>query len=445
MNSSTYDVAVIGGGIAGLTVTWRLLQAGTKAICLEADSVVGGSVRTDRIGGYLCERGAQNVLEEPDGPVMRLARDLGIAGEVEPAREQGNFIASRGRLFAMPSELPKMLSLKGILRAGRGLVARCEPRGREEPVAAWVRRRFGDEVARRVADPMVCGIYGGDPERLSLDATFPAVRDLERSHSRLVAGMLRSRPVKRNVYSFRNGMGTLTESLAGKLGPALRRRAKVAGIATGKNGRYQIQGCEGVEAPTVILATSAGITAGLMKRLAPTAAQLLGSIRNAPMVSSSLVFSTQDFDRPAPRGYGLVGPHCEGSRLLGCLFSSSAFEKCSPAGTVLLRIIAGGDRDPGVCSLSDRELTDLAIRELTPILGIKSGARPIFFHAVRHYPGLPQYEMGHLTRVEAIEEALASVPGIYVTGNSYRGLSVSKVVEQAEQLSEWLLRKPAAA
>jgi protoporphyrinogen/coproporphyrinogen III oxidase len=445
MNQSTYDVAVIGGGVAGLTVTWRLLQAGTKAICLEADSMAGGSVRTDRIGAYVCERGAQNVLEEENGPVMRLVRDLGIDGEVEPAREQGNFIASKGRLFAMPSELPKMLSLKAILRAGRGLVARCELGESEEPIAAWVRRRFGDEFARRVVDPMVCGIYAGDPERLSLDAAFPAVRELERSHSRLLAGMFRGRPVKRSVYSFRNGMGTLTESLAAKLGPALRRRTPVAGISVGENGRYRIEGCEGVEAPAVILATAAGIAAGLVKRVAPAAAQFLESIRSAPVVSASLVFSARDFDRPAPRGYGLVGPHCEGSRLLGCLFSSAAFAKSAPAGTVLLRIIAGGDRDPAVCSLSDPELMDLAIKELAPILGIKSGAQPVFFHAVRHQPGLPQYEVGHLARVEAIEKALASVPGIYITGNSYRGLSVSKVVEQAERLSEWLLRMPAAA
>jgi protoporphyrinogen oxidase len=130
MNQPTYDVAVIGGGIAGLTVTWRLLQAGSKVICLEADSVAGGNVRTDRLGAYRCERGAQNILEEPDGPVLRLARDLGIAGEVEAARQPGNFIASNGRLFAMPSQLPKLLSLKGILRAGHGLVARCQAPGK---------------------------------------------------------------------------------------------------------------------------------------------------------------------------------------------------------------------------------------------------------------------------------------------------------------------------
>jgi protoporphyrinogen/coproporphyrinogen III oxidase len=338
-----------------------------------------------------------------------------------------------------------MLSLKGLLRAGHGLVSRFDVLEREEPIASWVGRRFGDEFARRVVDPMVCGVYAGDPERLSLDATFPAIRQLERSHRRLVAGLFRSRPAKRSVYSFRNGMGTLTESLAAKLGPALRSGAKVVGISAGKNARYRIEGCEGVEASVLILATAAGVAAGLMKRLAPPAAELLGSIRNAPVVSASLAFSTRDFDRPAPRGYGLVGPYCEGSRLLGCLFSSSAFEKFTPAGTVLLRIIAGGDRDPGACGLTDQELTDLALRELGSLLGIRAGAQPVFFRAVRHHPGLPQYEIGHLARVNAIEQALGIVPGIYVTGNSYRGLSVSKVVEHAEQLSERLLRVRAAA
>ena len=445
MDLSTYDVAVIGGGIAGLTVTWRLLRAGVKVICLESDSSAGGCVRTDRIGGYLCERGAQNVLEEPHGAVMRLARGLGIEGEVQPARQQGKFIASQGRLFAMPSQLHKLLSTRGMLRLGHGLLSRCEPQEAEEPIAAWVRRRFGDEFARRVADPMVSGVYAGDPERLSLDATFPAVRDLERTHSRLLAGVFGSKSMKQSVYTFRNGMGTLTESLAKNIGPALRTGVKVAGISAAGNHSYRIDGCDGVEAKAVVIATAAGIAADMVNTFDPAAAQLLGSIRSALVVSASLAFATEDLNRRPPEGYGLVGLHCEGSRLLGCMFSSSAFEGFSLAGAVLLRIIVGGERDPGAGSLSDRALVDLARRELSPILRIKAAARPLFFHAVTHRPGLPQYEIGHLARVKAVEQAIARFPGIYLTGNSYRGLSVSKVVEQAEQLSERMLQFRAAA
>jgi len=276
--TTTYDAVVIGGGIAGLTVTWRLLAAGANAICLEADSSAGGCVRTDRIGGYVCERGAQNVLEEPNGPVSRLAKDLGIAEEIQAAAQNENFIASNGRLFKMPAQLPKLLSTRGILRVARGLASRSEPERSEEAVGAWARRRLGDEFARRVADPMVSGIYAGDPERLSLDATFSAVRDLERMHSRLLVGALRSKPAKRLVYTFRNGMGALTESLARRLGLALRTRVNVVGISAGANRSYRIDGCDGIEARTVIFATAASIAAGIVKRLDPALARSLQSI-----------------------------------------------------------------------------------------------------------------------------------------------------------------------
>jgi protoporphyrinogen/coproporphyrinogen III oxidase len=445
MAPTTYDAVVIGGGIAGLTVTWRLLAAGANAICLEADSSPGGCVRTDRIGGYICERGAQNVLEEPNGPVSRLAKDLGISEEIQPPAQKENLLASNGRLFKMPAQLHKLLSTRGILRVARGLVSRSEPEGSEEAIGAWVRRRFGDEFARRVADPMVSGIYAGDPERLSLDATFAAIRDLERAHSRLLVAAFLSKPARRLVYTFRNGMGTLTESLARRIGPALRTRVDVAGISARANGRYRIEGCDGIEARTVIFATAATIAGDIVKRLDPALARSLRSIRNAPVLSAGIGFSTTDLSGPAPKGYGLVRPHCEGARLLGCLFCSSAFEHFSPAGTVLLRIIAGGERDPEAARLGDEELADLVISELGPTLGIRTGAKPVFFRATRYTHGLPQYELGHLKRVREIEQASARFSGIHFAGNSYRGLSVSKVVEQAEDLSNRILQLRAAA
>ena len=440
--ASTFDAVVIGGGIAGLTVTWRLLEAGTDVICLEADGSAGGCVGTDRNGGFLCERGAQNVLEEANGPVARLANDLGIAAEFHPARQQENFIASNDRLFKMPAQLHRLLSARGVLVAARGLLAHTQPREDDEAIAAWARRRLGDEFARCVADPMVSGIYAGDPERLSLNATFPALRDLERAHGRLLVGTFRCKPAKRVVYTFRGGMGTLAEALARRIGPALRTRVKVSGITAGANHRYRIEGCDGIEARTVIFATAATIAAEVVARLDPTLARSLRSIRNAPVVSAGIAFRDADLIRPAPKGYGLVRPYCEGSRLLGCLFSSSAFEAFAPAGTVLLRIIAGGARDPEAVGLSDQELTDLAIRELAPLLGIRTGAKPVFYRATRHFPGLPQYELDHLARLREIEQLAGRLPGVHFTGNSYRGVSVSKVVEQAEELSSRVLRLP---
>jgi oxygen-dependent protoporphyrinogen oxidase len=448
-----HDAVVVGGGIAGLTVAYRLLAAGRQVICLEADPVAGGCVRTDRVAGLLCERGAQNVLEEAGGPVRRLADDLGIGAEILHPSEKGNFIAWGGRLCSMPAQLHRVLSVGGMARAARGLVLAKAPAGRDESVAVWARRRFGGEFASRVIDPMISGICAGDPERLSLDAAFPELGNLEQRHRSLAVAAFRKRPTARHHYSFRNGMGVLTEALTQRLGPAIRTGIKATAITAEGRGQYRID-CEdpttGRQAPrvlahSVIVAAPAAAAVAMMSALDPCLERLLGGIESAPVVTASLAFSPADFDSGPPQGYGLVRPRCEGSRLLGCLFPSSAFAGTAPPGVIHLRVLAGGRRDPDAYRLSDGELLDLAREELRPILGLRRNATPSVFHAVRHRFAFPQYEIGHLERVREIERTLLGFPRVHLAGNSYYGLSVSKVVERAEQLSARLLERRAAA
>jgi len=410
-------------------------------------------VRTDRIGGLLCERGAHNVLEELDGPVFRLARDLGIATEILYPREKGNFIAWSGRLYSMPAQLHRVLSLGGMVRAGRGLLVASAPTTKEESIAVWARRRFGDEFACRVIDPMIAGIFAGDPERLSLDAAFPDLGDLERKHRSLIAGAFKNKPAKRRHYSFRNGMGALTEALAQHLGTAARTGIKSVAILAEGNGCYRIDGDDAtsggpalqVRAGSVVIATPAAAASEMMSALDPAFGRLFRSIESAPVVCASMAFSPADFNHRPPRGYGLVRPHCAGSRLLGCLFSSSALEGTAPPGVIHLRVLVGGRRDPDACGLGDGELLDLTRQELGRVLELRSDARPSVCHVVRHRLGLPQYETGHLQRIREIEGNLVRFPRVHITGNSYHGLSVSKVVEHAEQLSRRMLATPTAA
>src|SRR6185503_3607555 len=197
------DVIVIGGGLAGLTTTYRLLHAGKKAICLEAGDVPGGCVRTDRIEGYLCEYGAQNFLEGINGPVHHLAYDLGIADQMIQAKETANYIAWGGRPWSLPKQLPRILSLKGLLRVGFELFL---PRGSnrvDESIAIWAHRRFGHEVAERPIDPMVTGVWAGDPERLSLQATFSVGAEFEQKYRSVIVGALKSGAEKQNAFTFR--------------------------------------------------------------------------------------------------------------------------------------------------------------------------------------------------------------------------------------------------
>jgi oxygen-dependent protoporphyrinogen oxidase len=423
-----------------------LLSAGRRVVCLESDQVAGGCVRTDRVGEFLCERGAQNVLEEPGGAVYRLANELGIASEIAVARENGNYIVWDDRLFAMPSQLFRVLSFRGAVRMMRGLVVPNSPRTGDESIAAWARRRLGDEFASRIADPMTCGVYAGDPERLSVDATFPAMHEIENKRRSLIAGAVRAKPARRRVYSFRNGMGALTSTLSERVGAALRTEFTASRITAARNGAYRIEGePSAVKARNVVIATPAPVAARLLADVDACAARLLDGIRSAPVTSATLAFPVAELEGARPHGYGMIRPWCNGGRLLGCLFSSSAFKGFAPEGTVLLRVLFGGERDPEAAVLCDEELMDIALGELRSILRIRPKAKPLFFHVVRHWPGLPQYEVGHLARVLAIEERLERLRGIYVAGNSYRGLAVSNVVENAELLSTRLLQSRAAA
>jgi oxygen-dependent protoporphyrinogen oxidase len=447
-----YDAVVVGGGIAGLTLAYRLLAAGRQVICLEADPAAGGCVRTDRVNGLLCERGAQNVLEKPGGPVYRLAQDLGIGAEILYPKDDGNFIAWGGRLYSMPSQLYRVLSFGGMVRAASGLLLAKAPGGSEESVGTWARRRFGREFACRVIDPVVSGVCAGDLERLSLDAVFPEIGTLERNYRSLAAGAFKNKPAKRHHYSFRNGMGALTEALAQRLGRALHTGLKAIAIAADGSGGYRINAEDQTGGPIVqfrsgrvIIATPAAAAAEMMSTLDPAFGTLLGSIESAPVVTASMAFSPADFNPRPPRGYGLVRPRCEGSRLLGCLFPSSAFEGSAPPDVIHLRVLAGGRRDPDAFGISDSELINRTQQELGRVLGLRPDAKPSVIHVVRHRLGFPQYETGHLDRVHEIEGTLLRFPRVHLTGNSYYGLSVSKVVERAEQLSARILERLAAA
>jgi oxygen-dependent protoporphyrinogen oxidase len=247
-------------------------------------------------------------------------------------------------------------------------------------------------------------------------------------------------------------MGALTEALSNRLGRFLHPGIKAVAVAADGSG-YRIDAEDSasgattfqLRSRTVVIAVPAAVAAGMLNTLNPALGQLLGGIESAPAVTAGIAFSPADFISLPPRGYGFVRPHCEGARLLGCLFPSSAFEGTAPDGVVHLRVLAGGRRDPDACKLSDGELIDLVRAETGGVLGLRPNVQPSVCHVVRHTIAFPQYEAGHVERVKQIEAALTQHPRLHLAGNSYYGLSVSKVVERAEHLSASILKGRAAA
>lgn len=435
------DALILGAGLAGLVAGLRLARAGKRVLVLDRARTAGGKVRTDRADGYLVEHGPQAFQDEADGPVRHLIADLGLEGEVAPARPEARrrTILSRGRARPVPRELWGVLSAGGVLRAvAEPLARRARPAG-DESVAAFARRRFGREAAERLFDPLASGVFAGDPERLAVASAFPRLAALERDHGSVVLALLRGGFHPRPLASFRGGMGTLTDALARALGSALALGVDVRGVAR-EGPRWRVLAAEPVEAPALLVTAPAFAAADLLAPIDAALAALLREIPYADLAAVALGYdAARAFPAGGPEGFGFLAPREEGLATLGCLYPSSAFDGTAPPGKVLLRALVGGRRNPGAAALPDAELTALVRRELEPVVGAR--AAPEFVRIHRHPRGIPQYELGHTARLAAIDERRRALPGLHLGGNAFRGISVPDVIADAERVAAAVLER----
>lgn len=448
---------VIGGGIAGLTAAYRLLRAGHEVTCIDPGAEPGGLLRSEQVGGFLCEQGPQSLLDSaPD--TQALIDDLDLRAEVVPADPAAarRFIFMRGRLRPVPMH-PLRLLLSSALtwRARLALLreprvpARRHPTGTpdtaDETILEFATRRLGRDLARDLVAPAVIGVYAGDAGRLSVRACLPRLVELERDHGSLLRG-LRARRADGlrpgRMFSFREGLQTLPRALAAALGTRLvRARARAIADAAGK-WTVELEPAPGGPPPRpvppadhLVLATGAEATATLLDPVAPAAAANLRQVRHAPVAVLCLGFEQ------APRGvdlaaYGFLVRRAEGVRLLGCQYESSVFPGRAPSGKVLLRAIAGGSLDPEAVALPDAELLDLVLADLRRTCGLTD--RPDLVRIYRHRPGVPQYEPGHLALAQAIEHDCRLHPGLHVLGWTLRGIGVNDNIAAASALARSL-------
>ncbi len=435
-------VAVVGAGIAGLAQGFRALRLGDEVTVLERAARPGGNIRTVREDGYVVEAGPNGFLDDvPE--TLDLVRSLGLGPRlaVSSDRARIRFLYRGGRLLRIPETPPAFLASPLLSPAGRARVllepfARPRPRG-DETVFDFAARRIGREAARVLVQAMVSGVYGGDARALSLRATFPKMYEMEAEHGGLFRAMLARRrgggggggPAGPGgvLTSFRDGMETLTETLARALGDRLRLREAVGEIARDGPG-YAVPGVEG-RVDRVVLACPAAEAARMLGDLAPEAARALAGIRGAPITVVAAAYDEGEIGG-APPGFGFLVPRGEGPRILGCLWSSSIYPGLrAPEGKVLLRTMIGGALDPGAVDLDGETLLDLAARDLRTTMGLS--AAPLRHWIFRFPRGIPQYETGHLRRLAAAVRALAPHPGLVLAGNSYRGISVNAVIRES--------------
>lgn len=443
-------VAVIGGGVAGLASAYLLHQQHPEwdIVVLEKDAEPGGKVRSSHEHGYTLDWGPNGFLTNVT-ETLELSRMLGLESALIPAAESAKkrYLFKNGGLREVPTSPPKLLSSE-LLSARAKLRLLAEPlipakrAEEEESVFSFVARRFGYGAARALAGPFVLGITAGDAQKLSLDALFPRLRELEQRYGSLLQGMIRTRKSsqtpKSRLTSFSGGIGQLTEALAQALGERVRCNAAVERLEPHASSSYRITLSSGetLDTDAVMLATPAFVSARLVSPFATELARELDAIPYADVDVFSLAFNRQDVPNTLD-GFGFLVPRGEGLRSLGVLYSSSIFPSQAPEGKVLLRVIAGGSVDPDFYPLAANKKCQIVRRDLRVSMGIT--AEPAFTKHIPWPRGIPQYLLGHKARTERVMDLAAGHPGLYLTGNAYFGVGVNDCVRDAHRVSKQIL------
>ena len=503
-------VAVIGGGMAGLGAA-RLLEAARAQDpsvdwhLYEEEPRFGGKVHTVRRDGFVVEGGPDSAIIEKPWPITA-ACELGIGDRFLDCNEaiRKSFVYTRGGLHELPEGIILMVPTRMVPFAMSGLMSwpgkvrmgldLALPRGGaatggpdeavgpalDESLGDFVRRRLGTEALRRIAEPIVAGIHAGDPEHMSVRATFPMFLDMEREHRSLIVAMLKRRKARQRAaagraagapgagtpagaaatgtgpaagarppgprsyfYSFRTGLQDLSDAIVTSLpaerlhgGAAVMSMAPCdAGNDASGGGAFALQLGDGtrVVADAVVLATPAWASGELLRPLAPHAAADLSAIEYVSTATVSVAYRAADVAHDL-KGFGFVVPRAEDRPVMATTWSSSKFDGRAPEGHVLLRSFLGRAGREAAAQLDDDEMTAVVRSELREIMGI--AAEPELVQIFRWPRGMPQYRVGHVDLVARIEAAVARVPGVELAGGAYHGIGIGDCLREGAAAAE---------
>jgi oxygen-dependent protoporphyrinogen oxidase len=453
-------VIIIGGGISGLAAAHRLSEQQVQVTLLEASPRLGGTIHTEQRDGFLLERGPDSFISEKPQAV-ELAKRLGLEARLIQTNEQfrRSFIVRDGRLrpvpegfqLLAPSRLWPFITSDIFSVAGKARMAAdlLLPRKRtngtnDESLASFVRRRLGVEALDRMAQPMVGGIYTADPETLSLRATLPRFLEMEREHRSLILAMLRQGRAQKVgtsgaryslFLSFDRGMQVLVDALARQIKADIRLNTRAVGLRLdGSAWTITTSDGEEIKADKVCIALPAYLAATLLQgRLA----EKLRQIKYASTATINFAYRRSEITHPL-NGFGFVVPFIEQRSLIACTFSSVKFSGRAPEGHVLLRAFAGGALQPEIFALDEAEMAARVETDLRELLGINEA--PLFVETAKWERSMPQYEVGHLERVNEIEKLASELPGLTLAGNAYRGAGIPDCIRSGETAAEMLLR-----
>lgn len=468
------QIAVIGGGIAGLSAAYELTRGRSAArlTLLEASQRLGGVLSTVHQDGFQVEQSADNFITTvPWG--LELCRELGLAEQLVQTNPKcrRTYVVRKGRLCRLPDGFLMMaptqmwpmavtpiLSPLGKLRAAMEYFIPPRRDEGDESMAAFVRRRLGREVFDRLVEPLVSAVYAADMERLSVLATLDRFRAMERDYGSLIRAMRAQRkkraaaPAESGArYSMfvtlREGLCCLVDALADRLPRDSVRLGSTVERIERRGGKWIVEWTRQESAhaaprgesglfDALIVAAPSHVAARLLRGVDAALADDLASIEHSGTAIVSLGYDRTQV-RDGLDAMGAVVPAIEHSPLLAVSFSSQKYTHRAPSGKTLLRTFVGGARQPELAEMDDAKLVPLVLDSLAPLLRIEG--KPCFVN-VAHWPRtMPQYHVGHLDLVARIEGRAAALPGFALAGNAYDGVGLPDCIHSGRQAAAKVL------
>ncbi len=445
-------VCVIGGGISGLCVAYRLKKKGVDVRLIERNAVCGGNIQTERDGDFLIECGPNSTLTSAH--LFELVVELGLLDEIAPASATAKkrYILKDGKLRPLPLKIVQIvgtdiLSTRAKLKLLREPFVKSKS-PENESVAEFFRRRLGQEVVDFAVDPFVSGIFAGSPDKLSVKSAFPALFKMEVDYGSILKASVFGKKEKPGKFvpkgisrtvSFKNGMQTLTDKLAENLPGEIRTETEVEQCMT-DNGKWKLKtNDEEINSKlfdAIVVATPSFVAAKLIENLDGELSQKLSEIYHPPLAVIVSAYRKEDLKKDLD-GFGFLIPKVENRKILGSLWSSVIFENRAPQDVHLLTTFVGGARNAELFDKSDDELFQIAREELDSILGLKG--EPVFQRIKRWRKAIPQYNLGYERITDSIEKFKKENAGFFFCSNFYRGISVSDCIKSSTTVTEEVL------